>query len=554
MAAVSKLVRLASLLACSWFLASCVGNIEDLPSLEFKFAEPEYSPPPAVMRRLTREQYANAVHAVFGESIAVPSSVPSDLRYEGLFALGAASARITEAEALGYEAAARSVARQVVRGATRNDVVPCPEADELDSDCAEALARSLGPALYRRSLTDEEALELRTLAETVFAIEPPSTERAFEAVISAMLQASSFLFRPEFGELPAGPSAIAYDGPTMASRLSYFLWGEAPDEALREAAATGKLEDDETLRFEVQRMLDDPRARKGMELFFRDMLDLDRLFTAAKNAAAFPHFVSTYANSALGETLRFLEWLVFDEQADFREALTSRTTFVDPLLSSLYRVRAPAAVDGFQLIELPESARRRGLLGHASLLALHSHVENTSSTLRGHFIAETLLCIDVPAPPPFVDTVIPAATEEAPTLRDRMAVHLETVVCSSCHGLLDPIGLALENFDAVGQFRTHEGTALIDASGVHNGQPFEDAYELAGILAEDPAFARCVVRTLFRYGNGRVERSRDTRPLRELGEQFAESGFRLKALLEALVTHQSFREFDPSLGELEVSP
>jgi hypothetical protein len=550
---VNRLARLALLLAGMCPLASCDGVIGDLPEAKFGFAEPDYAPPPAVMRRLTREQYANAVHAVFGDEIAVPPSVPRDIRYHGLFALGAASARITQAEAMSYEAAARSVARQVMRGEARSSVVPCPDSEELDADCAEALARSLGPALYRRSLTDEEALALRALAEQVFSLDE-STDRAFEAVLSAMLQSPNFLFRPEFGEVPVGPSAVAYDGPTMASRLSYFLWGQAPDESLRAAAAEGRLEDDETLREEVQRMLDDPRTRVGMELFFRDMLDLDRLFTMAKNATAFPHFVSTYASSALGETLRFLDWLVFEEQADFREVLTSRTTFVDPLLSSLYQVQAPAAADGFQRVELPESARRRGLLGHASLLALHSHVENTSSTLRGHFIAETLLCIDVPAPPPFVDTIIPEATEEAPTLRDRMAVHLENVVCSSCHGLIDPIGLALENYDAVGAYRTHEGSAPIDPSGVHNGTPFADAYELAGLLADDPAFARCVVRTLFRYGNGRTERSRDTRPLREIGEQFAESGYRLKALLEALVMHPSFREFDPSLGDLEVSP
>ena len=238
---------------------------------------------------------------------------------------------------------------------------------------------------------------------------------------------------------------------------------------------------------------------------------------------------------------------VFETRGDYRDLLTSRETFVDPLLAIVYRVPAPN-LEGFGRVTLPVESRRRGLLGQASILALHSHAVTTSATLRGLFVRETLLCGEIPDPPPGVVTVIPEATGDTPTLRDRVAIHLQDPVCSSCHALMDPIGLSLEQFDAIGQFRTEEGGAVIDASGTWLGRRFEDAADMTERLRNDPAFLACFPRTVFRYAMGRLDTPADEVTLEELEADFASQEYRVLDLFRAVATHPSFRVFSPNGG------
>jgi hypothetical protein len=335
----------------------------------------------------------------------------------------------------------------------------------------------------------------------------------------------------------------------MASRLAFFLWNSGPDDALLQAAAAGDLADTDTLREVVRDMLTDDRARRGVRAFADDWLELDGLVELGKDPSAFAYFSPKVGQNAREETLSVFEHLVIDADADFRTLMTTRTTFVNSRLAALYGVPSPA-VHGFGQTTLPDDGPRAGLLGHASVLALHASPNRSSPTLRGLFVRERLLCQAMPPPPANVDTTIPESSADAPTMRERLAVHLETPACAGCHLMTDPIGLGLERFDGLGGFRATENDALIDPSGAIDGADFDDARGLGEALANHPAFVPCIVDTLWEYANGRLSQSADHLQTDDLVTRFESSGYQLLSLLEDVVLSHGFRH----VGSLEEAP
>jgi hypothetical protein len=244
--------------------------------------------------------------------------------------------------------------------------------------------------------------------------------------------------------------------------------------------------------------------------------------------------------SAKEETLLGIEHLVFQEDGDLRDLLTTRRTFLNRELAALYNVPAPAR-EGFGETTLPEEEQRRGLLGQASFLALQSHAVATSPTLRGLFIREVLLCQPLPDPPANVDTSIPEASAEAPTMRERIAAHLEVESCASCHILTDPIGLGLENYDGLGGWRLTENSVTIDASGDVDGSPFNGPSELAEALAAHPSLGPCMAATVYRYAGGHVLAETEMELVDWHASGFEQEGHRLKWLLRDVATSPGFR-------------
>ena len=204
-------------------------------------------------------------------------------------------------------------------------------------------------------------------------------------------------------------------------------------------------------------------------------------------------------------------------------------------------------MDGFGWTTLPSDGQRQGLLGQVSILALYSHATSTSVTLRGIFVREVMLCQDIPAPPSDVDTSIPEVSEDALTMRERVAAHLEDPACASCHQFTDPIGLGLENFDAIGRWRTQENGATIDPAGDLDGDAFTDVVSMADALADHPALGPCLSQTLLRYSTG----SPLSEELEELaqwhGEGFAESGYRVLPHMREIALSPAFSQ----AGEVE---
>lgn len=210
-------------------------------------------------------------------------------------------------------------------------------------------------------------------------------------------------------------------------------------------------------------------------------------------------------------------------------------------LGVVYQVPV-ATASGWEPYVFGEDSGRAGLLGHISLNALHSHAGRSSATLRGKFVREVLLCQDVPAPPANIDfSIVENTTGELRTARERLEAHVTNQACSGCHSLMDPIGLALESYDAIGMYREEENSVPIDTSGDLDGVPYEDAVGLGAALSEHPNLGPCLVRNLYRSAIGRIEEPGEEELLAALGEQFAGSGYVVSDLLREILLSEGFR-------------
>jgi hypothetical protein len=239
--------------------------------------------------------------------------------------------------------------------------------------------------------------------------------------------------------------------------------------------------------------------------------------------------------------LRVLEDLLIDRDGDFRDLMTTRDTFVDQRLASLYDIEAPLA-NGHGPTTLALDGRRHGLLGHASVLNLHAHSGSSSATLRGVFILQTLLCKAIPPPPSDVNTSIPEPDVDSPTLRERLLVHQEDPACATCHTVMDPIGLGLENFDGIGRWRDTENGATIDPSGEVDGYTFETGWTLGQRIREHENFLPCWAGHLYAYttahlAEGEVEAYTDW-----LAEEMVASDHSWRAMTLTAVTSDAFRQ------------
>lgn len=502
------------------------------PSVEL--AEP-------ALRRLTQSEYRQTLADLFGPDLLLPTSLEPDQEEAGLVSIGAATSAISPRGVGQYEDAALLVAEQVTAaGPARDALMPCVPAAAVDEACVGQVLDRLGRRVWRRPLTSEERVRLVALA-TEAARTLDDFYAGLSMALGTMLQSPSFLYRVELGEAdPDSPGRRRFTGWEMATRLSYLLWNTTPDDALLDAAEAGRLTDPTSLAAEVDRMLADPRARRGFRNYVDELLTLYELEHLSKDPSVFPAMRADLGLAAREETLAAVEALVFDRDDDFRTWLTTTETFVNPTLAMIYAVPAPS-LDGFAAAALPDDGPRAGLLGQASVLALHAHPVSSSATRRGEFVREVLLCQEIPPPPANVDTSIPEPSAEAATLRDRVAVHLEDPGCAGCHRLTDPIGLGLENFDGIGAFRTTEAGATIDPSGELDGAPFADARELGRRVALDPAFSRCMAETVYAYAAGRRPGEGEDALVDWLDRRFAEERHSMRTLLRALATSDTFR-------------
>ncbi len=528
-----RIVSLVLLLPLLGVLSSCASEMEE--------EAPSVSPPSPTLRRLTALQYTNAMHALLGEEVLVPDSLEPDEEAGGLLSVGASLTTISPWGVEQYESAAYQVAAQVMDSeALRKRILPCTPVGVDDADCAGNFVESFGKKAWRRPLESDEVDRIASLAvQAGTTLADPYA--GLEYALAALLQSPHFLFRVELGEEdPESPGAYRFTDWEMASRLSFFLWNNVPDDALLEAAASGELTTEAGLASEVDRMVEDPRSEEGLRNFFSEMLALYDLDSLNKDTQIYLHMSAEVGPAAREETLLGLMDLVFAEDADYREFFITQKTFIDRKLAAIYGVQAPSQ-EGFGEVILPEAGGRRGFLGQVSFLGPNAHPSSSSVTLRGKFVRERLLCDDIEPPPAGLNTSIPEASEEAPTMRERVAQHLADPYCAGCHMDMDPIGLGLENFDGLGGWRSTENNVLIDASSDLDGVTFGDAWGLAQVLHDHEDLAPCLVQTLFEYGSGHVEAPGEI-PILDWHEgRFAEEGFKVKALLRDLAMSPAFR-------------
>ena len=535
--------HLSLMAACSMMLSSCAEPDKAGTASEHFSRDPlDVELPAPRIRRLNQVQYGQAIHTLLGKHIVLPSSLEPDETIEGLQAIGSATTTISPRGVEQYEHAAFDVVAQAMNTPRRRAaLLPCLQTDPYPDPCIEGFFRDFGPQVWRRPLTDLEVDRLTGISLRSGSILNDEYE-GLGFGIAAMLQSPHFLFRIELGEPdPDTPGAFRFSNYEMASRLSFLLWDTIPDEALLQAAADGDLTTDEGLSQQLDRMLDDPAIEQGIRAAFTDIYGLYALDDLNKDPTIFTHMSPEVGPAAREETLLSIVHHVLDQDGDYRDLFTSRTTFLDRRLSSIYGVPAPAW-EGFGMTEWPVEHGRRGLLGQVSFLAGASQAVATSPTLRGQHVREILLCQLIPPPPADVDTSIPEPAEGRVTMRDRVAKHLEDEYCAGCHSITDPIGLGFENFDGLGHWRLREYGETIDASGTLDGAAFDDAWGLSSAIAEHPNLPNCLAQTWLSYASGRVIRDGEQDAIRYHAEGFEQADYRVLGLLRDVAMSPAFRQ------------
>jgi hypothetical protein len=520
-------------------VAGCFGDISDPAPADpdNRITTPTGTvPAPPAMRRLTGPQYAATLRSLFGTDITVPVELEADTPVNGFVAIGAARTTVSPRAAELYEQSALAITEAVFADATRRDaVVSCTPASMVDSECARTFVSEFGRRAWRRPLEADEVARYAAIADQS-AIVLEDFYAGLSMAAAGLLQSPNFLFRVEVGEA-APEGGRRYTSIEMASRLSYTLWNAPPDEDLLALGESGALVDPDRVREQALRMIDSPETIVAVRDFFGELLRLEGLDRLPQDPTIFTQMSSTIGPAMRDSTLLTLEDHFFTRGSSYRELLTSRRVFVNAELANLYGVTPPES--GFEAVELPTGDARAGLLGQGAILALFSHGHASSPTLRGKFVRETLLCQSIPAPPDDVGE-LPEPDPTLPTMRDRLAIHRENPSCATCHNLTDPIGLALENFDAIGAYRETENDVRIDPSGELDGVPFADARGLGEALANHPQLSNCLVRNVYRFSTGHVESRGEQPTIDLLAESFDESSD-LKALLVDLVTSDGFR-------------
>jgi hypothetical protein len=525
-------------------LRRCAASAAAALTRLIRSAEPEAPGGPPLGRRLRPDQYRRVIADVFGPTIKIEGRFEPDVRDDGLFAVGAGHVGVTSTGMEQYDAMARGIAAQVVSEQHRATLIPCKPSSETapDDACATKFFAKAGPLLYRRLLSSDELRQALALAGAA-ARALQSFYSGLELSLAGMLESPQFLFRQQVAESdPQRPGKYRLDAFSKASQLSFFLWNAGPDSKLMAAAESGKLDTDSGLRHEVDRLLQSPRLEAGVRAFFSDMLQFDLFDTLAKDAHIYPKWTVRVAEDAQEQTLRSVVDLLLTQQGDYRDLFTTRKTFLTPLLASVYGVPAGQSGAPLEPYEFPEDDPRAGLHAQASFVALHSHEGLSSPTLRGKALRELLLCEPVPAPPGNVNFATAQDTHnpDFKTMRERLTAHRTDPTCAGCHRLMDPMGLALENFDSDAGYRSAENGQPLDTSGELDGTEFTGAAGLGRALHDNPATGPCFVRRLYSYATGRAPVRRDMAWVRYLEKRFAEDGFRAPALMRRIATSENF--------------
>jgi hypothetical protein len=500
--------------------------------------------PKAVLRRLTHSQYNNTVRDLLEDSSGPAGQFPPEDYVNG-FKNQYEALSLSPILAEAYSRAAEKLAANAFRRGDSHSLIPCRPSSESDAACRKKFVETFGRKAFRRPLELEEIAS----HEAIFRTEKTFLAGA-QAAIEAMLQSPAFLFRLE--DTP-NPKWQPY---AKAARLSYFLWDTTPDEALLASAAKGELNTPEGMERAARRMLDNPKARDGVDEFVSEWLRFDRVMTSSRERRLYPLFSRDLARSMTEEARRFVGDVVWSDRS-FLDVFTANYSFVNSDLAAVYKVPPPAR--DFDRVQFPAESERAGLLGQALFLTLTSKPDDTAPTGRGLFVREQFLCQQVPPPPPGVDTNLPAVEESRPvTNRERMGMHATNPGCATCHNLIDPIGFGFEKFDAIGMRREkHKLLFYPNLGGVagRRAQPkqveleldtkgsvagisnsdFTSPRELGELLAKSSQCQECIVKQVFRYLSGRMEVPADRPALNQALEAFRSSGYRFKELMVSLI-------------------
>ena len=438
---------------------------------------------------------------------------------------------------------------------SRRKIFVCrPDSRTPERTCARRIAANLARGAFRRPVTEQDVDGLMPFFDKV---RESGFDAGIEQLIAAVLVSPEFLYRtihtpaasatgtirPATTSPAAGSAAYPLTDLELASRLSFFLWSQGPDETLLAIAASGKLSALPTLQAQAQRMLKDPRASRLVRNFAIRALDLDKLNQVVPDPNLFPTFSDALRRDMSTEIESFITSILLEDR-DVGDLLTADHTFLNDRLAKHYGI---PSVYGPQFRRVTVTDPRRwGLMGKGAVLLRTSYGDRTSPVLRGAWVLGKLMGTPPTPPPPDVDTDLSQVKGEVPkTLRARLEQHRSKPGCNQCHGVIDPIGLALENFDAVGRWRDvdQEAKAPIDARTVlPNGTPVNGPAELRDALfGGRDLFVRAFTERLMMYALGRELQAYDMPQVRAVVRRAAAQGDQMSAIVSGIVSSDAFR-------------
>ena len=420
---------------------------------------------------------------------------------------------------------------------------------DAEAACATEILSTLARRAYRRPVTDADVAVLVRFYREGRA--GGDFESGIEMALQRLLVSPEFLLRVE-----RDPDGVDADRPyfvsdlELASRLSFFLWSSLPDDALIDAAAAGTLRDPAVFESHVRRMLADPRAESLVTNFAAQWLYLRNLPAVSPDFIVFPDFDETLRRGLRRETELFFESVLREDRSAL-DLLTADYTFVNERLAKHYGM--PGIYGShFRRITLPPDSPRGGLLGHGSILAVTGYATRTSPVVRGKWVLENLLGTPPPPPPPNVPPLSEEKSDAVLSMRERMVQHRRNPVCAACHAMMDPVGLSLENFDAIGRWRAlTDGFAPIDASGaLPDGTAFDGVAGLRqALVSRGDQFVRTLTEKLLTYGLGRAVEYYDQPAVRAIERQAAQDDYRFSSLVLGIVKSTPFQMRRPPSGD-----
>jgi hypothetical protein len=428
--------------------------------------------------------------------------------------------------------------------ASRRRIFTCRPARSASAEEAEACARQILLALarraYRRPVGDDDVAPLIAFYRDGAA---EGFDEGIKLALKRLLVSPEFLFRVEQDPAGVAPgSTYAVPDLTLASRLSFFLWSSIPDDELLAVAERGELRNAQVLAQQVRRMLADPRSAAFVENFAGQWLYLRNLDAVVPVQSKFPDFDDTLRQSLRRETELFFASVVQEDRSAL-DLLRADYTFVNERVARLYGLPNVKG-NHFRRVTLPPESPRRGLLGHGSILTVTSYPDRTSPVVRGKWILENLLGVPPPPPPPNVPELEETGDGGGTlSIRERLAAHRANLSCASCHALMDPLGFALENFNAVGVWRTIDETgSTIDASGtLPDGTPFTGVEDFRAALLRSDLFVTTLTEKLLTYALGRGVEANDQPAVRAIVRAAAKDDYRFSTLILGLVQSPPFQ-------------
>ena len=415
-----------------------------------------------------------------------------------------------------------------------------PESPDEEDETAESILKSLMHRAYRRPISAEDlATPMRFYKQ---AADENGFEAGIELALTSILINPNFLFRIEEEPNDRKQGEI-YKLPDieLATRLSYFLWSSLPDEELLQLAENNKLSNPDVLTQQVRRMLKDPKSNSLVENFASQWLYLRNLDSITPDLRLYPDFDDNLRHAFRGETTNLFRDVVENDK-NILHLIETPYTFLNQRLAKHYGIKGVVG-SHFRKVDLPRDSNRGGLLRHGSILTVTSYATRTSPTIRGAWVLENIFGTPPPPPPENVTQLPEKSTLKATTVRERLDLHRADPSCASCHSLIDPVGFALENYDALGRWRKYDDIAPIDSRGtLHDGTEIDGVEGIeAAIMKRPEAFVGTLTEKLLTFSIGRGVEHFDGPEVRSIVSAAKQKDFRFSAIIEGIVLSKPFR-------------